>query len=1124
MSLAVFPTLAVSFKLSADFILFTVFLLLNLIIGLHAGLKVRSTYDFAIGNKGFSTSALTATVVATFIGGGFMLRNLEDIYTDGLKAVLMLLGRPLSLLVIACLARRMGEFLQYVSVAEAMGNLYGGIVRAITAVSGVLLGVTYTAIQLQVINRILEMLFGLEGSFTTLMSAGIVIFYSTFGGIRSVTITDIFQFITFSIFIPILGLIIWNHIKEPQQVVHTLTTNPNFSLYQTIGSPTKSIGLLASLLFWMVPAMQPVTFQRIAMAKDLQQVKQSNLFAFGIVFLMAITLAWISILLVSINPRLEASKLLPYMVKEYAYIGLKGLVGIGITAMAMSTADSHLNASTVLVIHDIVGRFNKNWKESIHWLRLCSFLLGCLALALAFYIKGILPLLILGASFYIPVVTVPLLLAVLGFRSTSIAALIGILFGCLTTAFGEILLGDMGINIVVAGMFANLIFFMGSHYLLRQPGGWVGIKEKLYALPRRQARKEALKAMLSGFTAKKIYAYLQKNLPIHDISYFLFGLYVLGATYSLFFTIPEAAVVRYNKLYEIASHSVLICATGFLTYPAWPPTFRARWFITYAWLLGICYTLFFVGTQLVLMSGFHGIQLMIFLLNCIIAATLLAWPVTLTLAASGILLGITTFNLAYGPVYLDGVLASLQFNFIYVVLLISSFLIVVFRLKKSKEAAERENSYLEANYEEKKDELMQILSYKEQALKELDPAETKLFNQLTLDYVKQIIYRITDYIRLSVTELSLEALLQEVKELVKHKRLDASLFIQHNTTIKNIWADRGRIKQLLVNAVEMIAQHNPLHAPIRIILEEATLGYQLDYIKDYTKEIRAIKFTLTSQDKLPESQEIYPVQDHFSYLESGKQVYGPSILENVRIISAHYGHAALVGEDTHIYVIPINVKEVRSSVMETLREPTKAIPEELAHPVAVSLEAELFDKLKSTHIDQKVIHQALDVIKKYHAGARRKSGEPFFTHPIAVALILLTYCQDQDAVIAALLHDTIEDTSFSPIHIKALFGDTVAFLVGKVTNLEDNLRKLKLEDHENTKRILDYGDKRAAYVKLADRLHNMRTIQWHSSIQRQKHIAHETFLLFVPMAKELRLANLAEELEARSLAVLGKKG
>jgi hypothetical protein len=113
----------------------------------------------------------------------------------------------------------------------------------------------------------------------------------------------------------------------------------------------------------------------------------------------------------------------------------------------------------------------------------------------------------------------------------------------------------------------------------------------------------------------------------------------------------------------------------------------------------------------------------------------------------------------------------------------------------------------------------------------------------------------------------------------------------------------------------MIAQH-PRHAPIRVILEEATLGYQLGYIKDYTKEIRAIKFTLTIQDKLPESQEIYPMQDHFSYLEREKQVYGAGLLENVHIMSAHYGYAALAGEDTQVYVIPINVKEVRSSVME----------------------------------------------------------------------------------------------------------------------------------------------------------------------------------------------------------------
>jgi len=209
--------------------------------------------------------------------------------------------------------------------------------------------------------------------------------------------------------------------------------------------------------------------------------------------------------------------------------------------------------------------------------------------------------------------------------------------------------------------------------------------------------------------------------------------------------------------------------------------------------------------------------------------------------------------------------------------------------------------------------------------------------------------------------------------------------------------------------------------------------------------------------------------------------------------------------------------------MELLRAPAVASEEEVKHPLAIQLEEELLNKTKTAKLDTNIIEKALNTIKRYHAGVKRKSGEPFFTHPIAVALILLDYCKDQDAVIAALLHDTVEDTSLSITHIKAMFGEKVAFIVGKVTNLEDKIRRLSLEEHENIKRLINYEDERAAFVKLADRLHNMRTIEGHPSLSKQKHIANETLLFFVPLANQLGLDHVAQELEKLSLEVLAKK-
>ncbi|WP_044282713.1 sodium:solute symporter family transporter [Candidatus Amoebophilus asiaticus] len=1102
-----------------DIILFTTFLLVNLTVGLMAGRRVRSLRDFSIGNKDFTTATVTSTIVATWIGGGFMFYGLQNIYKDGLQFVIPLLGSTLCLLFTGqVLAIRMGEFLNNLSVAEAMGDLYGPIVRVITAISGILKSIGSIAIQFQVIAKMLNLLFGIEETWAIIAAASIVILYSAFGGIRSVIITDLFQFIAFVIFIPILGLIVWNHIKNPGQVLSTLTTNPIFSLEQTIGWNPKFISSIGLMLYFLIPGMAPAIFQRVTIARDLEQVKRSFTYAAGSTILVNIAVAWVAILLLSDSPNLEPSKLVNYIITTYAYPGLKGLIAVGITAMAMSTADSYLNSSAVLAVNDIIKLFKPSWKESIIVIRSFSLILGVFGLLLALHAKDLLQLLLLSGSFYMPIVTVPLLLAIFGFRSTTRAVLIGMAAGFITVVGWKKFFGYTGMDSLIPGIIANLVVYISSHYILREQGGWVGIKEKGPLLAARQSRREAWNKLLYTIKHPHIYAYLQKNLPAYEVVYSLFAVYVIGATYASFYTISETVVSSYQGLYNFAAHSVLIATAGFLTYPAWPPTFKSKKFITFAWPLGIFYILFVVGTILVLMSGFHEVQVMIFMLNLIMAAFLLSWPLMLFLATYGILIGCLIVYMYCGNIHCSGTDGTAEFKVIYSILLLSSFLITIFRFKQEKKSLQNKNIYLEGLYEEKNNELAQILAYGGEVLKELNADE----KALTAAYIEQIIYRMTDYIRLEVAQIKLDQLLLEVKETIKLMNLLSlpQLITSVDTRQEIIDADRVKLKQLLVNGILHVHQHNANNQPIHVVVEDVKLGYKIDYIKDYTRQLAALRFTITIEKDTANKKDIYLLEQlplMSQHTKKGK------LIENARIIHAHYGYAELDNEQTQVYVLPANVREVRGKVMELLREPVAVDEAEMKHPLAIKLENELLDKIKAIKIDTKTIAKALKTIKRYHAGVKRKSGEPFFTHPIAVALILLEYCKDQDAVVAALLHDTVEDTSLSLVQIEAIFGEQVAFIVKKVTNLEDNLRRISLADHENVYRLMEYEDERAAYVKLADRLHNMRTISGHSSLAKQKHIANETLNFFVGLAEKLGLEPIASELKKLSLEVLAKR-
>ncbi|MHB9147445.1 MAG: sodium:solute symporter family protein, partial [Candidatus Amoebophilus sp.] len=372
------------FKQYIDIILLGLFLSINLILGLVAGRRVKNIRDFSVGNKDFSTATITSTIVATWIGGGFMFYGLQNVYTNGFLFIIPMLGGTLCLLFTGkVLAARMGEFLNNLTVAEAMGDMYGTTVRVITAISGILGVMGYIAVQFQVIGKMLTFLLDVKGPSVTIAAALVVILYSAFGGIRSVLITDVLQFIVFTIFIPILALVVWNHLKNPALVGSTLANNPIFSFKELTRWSPKLLDALGLMLYFIIPGLNPAIFQRIIMAKDPKQINDSFTYSAGIRLIIVLGITWISILLLSDKPGLDPNNLVNYIIKEYAYPGLKGLIAIGIASMAMSTADSFLNSSAVLAVNDLVKVFRTNYKDSIITIRLFSICIGIFSILLA---------------------------------------------------------------------------------------------------------------------------------------------------------------------------------------------------------------------------------------------------------------------------------------------------------------------------------------------------------------------------------------------------------------------------------------------------------------------------------------------------------------------------------------------------------------------------------------------------------------------------------------------------------------------------------------------------------------------------------------------------------------------
>lgn len=169
-----------------------------------------------------------------------------------------------------------------------------------------------------------------------------------------------------------------------------------------------------------------------------------------------------------------------------------------------------------------------------------------------------------------------------------------------------------------------------------------------------------------------------------------------------------------------------------------------------------------------------------------------------------------------------------------------------------------------------------------------------------------------------------------------------------------------------------------------------------------------------------------------------------------------------------------------------------------------------------------LIKKAYDVAKKKHEGQFRKSGDPYIQHPVEVAYILATLHAGPDAIAAGLLHDVLEDTDMSKEEMAATFNKDVAEIVDGVTKISKlkYMTKEKALAHNHEKLLLAMAkDIRVILVKIADRLHNMRTIQFHSE-EKQKRIAQETLDLYAPLAHRLGMYRIKAELEDLSFKAL----
>ncbi|MEE0854370.1 RelA/SpoT family protein [Eubacterium ventriosum] len=202
------------------------------------------------------------------------------------------------------------------------------------------------------------------------------------------------------------------------------------------------------------------------------------------------------------------------------------------------------------------------------------------------------------------------------------------------------------------------------------------------------------------------------------------------------------------------------------------------------------------------------------------------------------------------------------------------------------------------------------------------------------------------------------------------------------------------------------------------------------------------------------------------------------------------------------------------------------IPKEEEHATPEELYSRLIDKIKRYHPsagDLSAIDKAYNFAKKSHGDQKRKSGEPYIIHPIHTALILADLELDKESIMAGLLHDVMEDTKVTREQMISKFGEEVTDLVDgvtKLTKLDYDADKVEKQAENLRKMFLAMAkDIRVILIKLADRLHNMRTLQYMTP-EKQKEKSKETMEIYAPIADRLGISKIKIELDDLALRYL----
>lgn len=393
-----------------DLIIVLTFLAATLYVGFMSG-GAKTVRGFAVSKRDFSTSFMVATIFATWIGGEDLIGVSELAFMYGGVIVIVVCSQFVGLALHASYIapKLLKDFRDAMSVGDIMGGLYGNVGRVLSGIAAAMFSFGYVVTQTCSMGYVCHMFIGVDFFTGTLIGATIVTLYSVFGGIRSVVWTDFLQFGVLMVATPVIASVALANVGGIEALFNKI---PDLCLSRSLtfdGRQECAMQLVVSI----IPIFNPLVIQRILMSRDLVQARQSIMVSGLLYFPFYTMIVIIALCAAILAPDLWAKEAFLYVVDTCLAPGLRGIAVMGVLAVIMSTADSHLNLASIAVVNDVFCGLKKNkWsdKTKLFMMRVVGLLVGLGSLTVSESFARVIDVWLYYINFWAPVVTSPMLL------------------------------------------------------------------------------------------------------------------------------------------------------------------------------------------------------------------------------------------------------------------------------------------------------------------------------------------------------------------------------------------------------------------------------------------------------------------------------------------------------------------------------------------------------------------------------------------------------------------------------------------------------------------------------------------------------------------------------------------